>query len=52
VPRAVETGCRGGHGSPRAVVRTGCRDGQGPPRAVVPRAVRTGYSGGPGLLQG
>jgi hypothetical protein len=45
VPRAVETGCRGGQGSPRAVVpravETVCRGGQGSPRAVVPRAVET-----------
>jgi hypothetical protein len=36
----VETGCRGGQGSPRAVVpravETGCRGGQGSPRAVAP----------------
>jgi hypothetical protein len=40
VPRAVETGCQGGHGSPRAVVpravETGCQGGHGSPRAVAP----------------
>jgi hypothetical protein len=38
VPRAVETGCRGGQGTPRAVVpragETGCRGGHCTPRAV------------------
>jgi hypothetical protein len=35
VPRAVDTGCRGGQGSPRAAVpravETGCRGDQGWP---------------------
>jgi hypothetical protein len=48
MPRAVESGSRGGQGSPRAVVpravESGSRGGQGSPRAVVPRAVKTGYS--------
>jgi hypothetical protein len=39
VPRAVETGCRGGQVSPRAIVsravETGCRGGQVSPRAIV-----------------
>jgi hypothetical protein len=40
VPRAVETGCQGGQGSPRAVVtravETGCQGGHGSSRAVAP----------------
>jgi hypothetical protein len=50
--QAVETGCRWGQGSARAVVssavETGCRWGQGSARAVVSSAVDTGCRGGQG----